>query len=380
MRAVSDRFLGTLRGSHTAVGRATVCTTFQTGTTPAGTQIDVTGGDVLLSATNTIRSTAQVVTTQEFPRTTTAPLMPYGQELYLEAGIAYGNGQREFVGLGYFRINTPEQEEVPDGPITVHCADRKAGIVDARFTSPRQFAKTLTRGQLVTVLLAEVYPGVVVEWDDAVVRDGLVGRTVIGEEDRAALLDDFVTSLGKIGYFDHRGIYVVKDAPDTDGDPAWTIDAGAGGVMVQMSRSLTRERVYNGVIATGEAADTTPPARGVAVNLDPSSPTYWYGPFGPVPMFYSSPFLTTNAAAAKAAASLLKQQIGLPYQIDLEHIVNAALEPFDPIDVRYPKKARNRSLLTERHVIDELKIPLTHAQPGQLKTREQRVVMIGEQE
>lgn len=377
MRPVSAQFLETLRGAHLAVFRARVCTTYQTGTNPTGTAVGIEAGDVKSSATADIRSTLSLTTSEPWPQASTDLLAPYGNEIYVERGIAYGNGQREFVGLGYFRIDTPEQDETPDGPVTIAGSDRMAGIRDARFLAPRQFAKTLTRGQLVTTLITEVYPAAVIEWDSTVVRDGTVGRSIVAEQDRAATLKDFITSLGKVGYFDYRGVFVVKTPPPVTGAAAWTVDAGQGGVLVQMSRGLTREGVCNAVVATGEAGDTTAPARGVALNLDPTSPTYYRGRFGPVPMFYSSPFLTTNAQALAAATALLRKQLGLPYQVELTSIPNPALEPYDVVAVKYPQTSRSRSLRTETHVLDEVTIPLTPGAPVKLQTREQQNDLIG---
>lgn len=377
MRPVSAKFLETLRGSHIAVFRARVCTTFQTGTNPTGTEITVEGGDVKSSATADIRSTLELTTSESWPRLAGDLLTPYGNEIYVERGLAYGNGQREFVGLGYFRIETPEQDQVPDGVVTIQGSDRMAGIKDAQFLAPRQFAASLTRGQLVTTLITEVYPSAVISWDSTTVRDGLVGRAVIAEDDRAGTLRDFITSLGKVGYFRYDGVFRIETPPATTGTAAWTIDAGHDGVLVEMSRGLTREGVYNAVVATGEAGDTTAPARAVAYNLDPASPTYYSGRFGPVPRFYSSPFLTTNAQAATAAASILRQQLGLPYQVELASIANPALEPYDVLGVRYPKKSRSRTMRTETHVVDQVTIPLGSDDPVTLQTREQQVELIG---
>jgi len=377
VRAVSDRFLSTLRGSHLAVFRARVCTTFQTGTNPTGTEIPILSGDVVSSATADVRSTLSLTTSQAWPRLSTDLLAPYGNELYVERGIRYGNGQTEWVGLGYFRIDTPEQDEAPDGPITMACPDRMAGIADARFLTPRQFTATTTRAALVNTLITEAHASAVIEWDDVPLSAQQVGRTVVGEQDRAGLLRDFLTSLGKVGYFDHRGVFVIKTPPDITGSPSWTIDAGRDGVLVQMSRSLTREGVYNVVVATGEAGDTTAPARGVATDTAPTSPTRYGGPFGPVPRFFSSPFITTNTQATTAAAALLRKSLGLPYQVDLTAIPNPALEPYDVVSVVYPKQARSRTLRTEVHVIDQVTIPLEPSRPVQLKTREQTAQLIG---
>lgn len=376
MRPVSDKFLETLRGSHLAVFRAKATDQFYTGTTPGGTEIPIISGDVKFSATAEIRSTLSLTTSWPWPLTATDTLAPYGREIYIERGIAYGNAQREWVGLGYFRIDTIEQDETPDGVITISGSDRSAGLRDARFLAPQQFPPTWTNGDVVNSLIWDVYfYAGIIEWDDTAVRDDTINRTIITEDDRLGILNDLLTSVGKIGYWDYRGIFVIKTPPDVTGAPSWTVDAGTNGVLVQMSRSLTREGVYNAVVATGEAGDTTAPARAVSYDLNPASPTYYNGGFGKVPRFYSSPFITTNAQAQTAADALLRQQLGLPYQVDLSSIANPALEPYDVLSVSYPKTSRNRALLTETHVIDEVTIPLTPKNPVSLKTREQQELL-----
>jgi hypothetical protein len=378
VRPVSDRFLSTLRGSHLAVFRARVQPEFRTGTNPGGVEIPILGGDVKYSATAEIRSTLSLTTEWPWPVSASDTLAPYGHYVYVERGLAYGNGQREWVGLGYYRIDTIEQDEAPGGVIEISGSDRNAGLRDGRFLAPQQFPSTMTNGDLVNALIWGVYffAGII-EWDDTDVRDDTINRTIVAEDDRLGTLLDLLKSLGKIGYWDHRGIFVIKTPPSTAGAPAWTIDAGQDGVLVQMSRGLTREGVYNAVVATGEAGDTTAPAYGVAFNLDPSSPTYYGGEFGSVPMFYSSPFITTDAQARTAAEALLRQKLGLPYQVDLSSIANPAIEPYDVLGVAYPKTSRSRALLTETHVVDEATVPLTPDEPVKLKTREQQTELIG---
>ena len=141
MRPVSDRFLDTIRGSHIAVFKATVCTTFQTGTNPTGTEIPVNGGNVKSTAGGLVRSTLELATTVHWPRVATDLVTPYGHEIHIARGVQYGNGQRELVPLGYYRIDTPEQDETPDGEVLIAAQDRMSGIVDGRFLAPRQFAR-----------------------------------------------------------------------------------------------------------------------------------------------------------------------------------------------------------------------------------------------
>lgn len=380
MRAVSGRYLRTLRGSHTAVFRAKVCTTYQEGVTPEyAALLDVVSGEVSQSASQDIRTSLSMVTSTKWPLSADDLLAPYGNEIFVERGVQYGNGQAEWVGLGYFRINTPEQEIVPDGPVSITASDRWAGIQDAEFLRPRQFAATISRRQLTELLVREVYSGATVLWDDPVVADAAIGRQLVVETDRAGTLKELFAAVGKKGYFRYDGVFTVVTPPDATGAAVWTIDAGSNGVLVALSRNLSREGVYNVVVATGEGADTNTPAYGTAADYGENSPTRYGGRFGIVPKRISSPLILTDAQAVTAATTELKKSLGLPYQVKLTSVPNSALEVDDVIAVAYPDRARSRSMRIEKHVVDNTRIPLgAGAGPLQLDTRQQPVILIGQ--
>lgn len=370
MRPVSAAFLRTVGGSHRAVFRARVCDTFQTGTNPDGAAIPILGGSVTLDATAQVRGSLQLLTdgNRTWPRRADSLLTPYGHEVYVERGVMLSDAQVIYVGLGYFRIKIPAQDEAPDGPIDLAGADRMRGIQRARLLSPRQYGAGATVGFVVEDLVLERYPSAVVEWDAGDTET--IPRSVVVERDRYEFLDQLIKAQGKIWYWDHRGALQIRTAPST-ANPVFDINAGANGVLVSSSRKLTREGVYNAVVASGEAADTEAPARGVAVDAEASSPTYFYGPFGPVPRFFTSPFLTTDAQAAGAAAAMLGRQLGLPYVVDFAMVPNPALEPWDPVRIRH---ATTEGF--EIHTIQTLTVPLT-AQAGMTgTTREQSRILV----
>lgn len=375
MRSVSDAFLSTLRGSHTMVVRCQVLTSFQTGTQPTGgTEVDVMGGQVVADATADVRATLDLTTdgTGMWPRYVDSLLAPYGNEIFVERGIDFGNGTVEYCSLGYFRIEAPSQDAPPDGPIRVVGKDRMQAVIDARLLAPIQFGAATTYGDVVSQLITKVYPAATIEWDDATDTSTL-DRSLITDEARFEFIDDLVRSVGKIWYWDHRGILVITTQPDPSA-PVWDVNAGAGGVLVSASRALSREGVYNAVVALGESvsADAVP-VRAVAVDANPTSPTYYYGRFGPVPRFYSSPFITSTAQAEAAAASLLTAQLGLPYSVDFAAVPNPALEPFDPVRIKYGGNAA-----TEVHVLESVTVPLTEQDPVTATTREQSTILIGQ--
>lgn len=378
MKTITDAALNVLTAQSGFDVRATVLEAFQTGINPDGTVIDVMGGDVQLDGKADIWATLDLTTNgkQMWPVNSDDLLVPYGNEIFIERAVKWGTNT-EWIPLGYFRIDTPEQNLIPDGPIRISAPDRMAGIIDARLTAPRQFLSTATYGSVVQTLIEEVYPDAVIEWDDST-DESTTGRSLIAEEDRYAFLNDLVTSLGKIWYFDHRGILVIKDAPSVDSAAVYSVNYGAHGVLVDLNRKLTRKGVFNAVVATGEAADTTTPSRAVAFDNNPSSPTYYSGRFGPVPRFYSSPFLTTNAQCLSAATALLERSLGLPYSVNFAAVPNPALEPYDVVNIKYPTTSgSHRHETTETHIIDQITIPLNAVNPITAATREQSVILIG---
>jgi hypothetical protein len=352
VRAVSARFLAALTGSHKMVARARVCTPGQTGTNPAGTAVALVGGEVRMDITAAVRALASISVVGEFPRTPSGLFTPYGNELYLERGIDYGDGVREYVGLGYFRLDEVSQSEARRlGEISISASDRMSSIVDARILEPFEFGPTATVAQVFDLLIKEVFPAAVIEFDfDPNITFGV---SHVVEESRFNFLDDIVRAWGKIWYWDHRGILVVKTAPNP-ANPVWTVSQGTRGVLVSMSRKITRAGVYNAVVATGESAGESPPVRGFAVDSNPLSPTRWDGPYGKVPKFYTSSFIKTTAQAETAARAMLQRELGLPYQVDFTAIPNPALELLDPVAVSYDAREN-----VEVHVIEKLTIPLT---------------------
>lgn len=373
MRPVSQAFLRTVRGGHAMASRATVCTTFQTGTSPSGTVIPIMSGSVVVDGTAKIRSTLDLTTDGYgmWPTGSASTLfLPYGNEIFVERGIAYSGGSYEYVGLGYFRIQTPEQQQPPNGPIRIIANDRMAGIIDAQLLAPVQFLAGTTVGAILSTLILDVYPGATIQWDDASDTIAITADLITGS-DRYGFCDDLVKAVAKIWYWDYRGVLVIKSLPNPS-TPVYDISAGAGGVLVSMARTLTRDRVYNAVVASSGATNSTGTSRGVAFDNNPASPTYFFGPFGPIPEFFSSPILATDGQASLAAATILQTSLGLPYSVDLTTVPNPALEPFDPVTTRAGGKEP-----VETHILQKVTVPLTAAGAMSATTREQTVVLIG---
>lgn len=374
MRPVSAALLETVRGSHQMAVRCRLVETYQEGTDPDGDELDVVDGEVHLDGLADVRSTVDLTVRGDWPSRGDNAFAPYGSEVYVERGVAFGNGVVEWVGLGYFRIDSIDQSDAPSGAVRITGSDRNATLIDARLLAPVQYLASAAYGSVIEGLVTQVYPDATIDWDDATdVRP--LGRQVVAEDDRWGLINELVTSVGKVWYWDHRGRLQIKDLPDDD-TPVWSVDAGENGVLVEAQRTLSRQDVYNIVVCFGEGADDLPPVRGSAKDNDPQSPTYYRGRYGPVPMFFSSPLLTETAQCRAAARAILRRRgVGLPYQVDGQAVCNPALEPYDPITVRYVHAGS-----TEDHVLTTVSIPLGPEGAQQWTTREKAIVIVGEGE
>lgn len=342
-------FQNATAGSHTARIEARLLTTYQTGPDPDGTETLITSGDVTYDASADIWATAEVSTYGSWPRTAASALAPYGNEIFLRRGIDLGGANGTIWSeLGYFRIVEPTGEG--DGLIRVTLEDRMAGLIDARFLTPRVIGKGRTVGNVFRDLVEEVYPLAEVVFDDAA-EFGTLARDVIVEKDRYQFLADLTESLGKVMHWDGHGRLQVRTPPIAS-TPRWRISSGAGGVLIRADKRITRRDVYNAVVARGEGAGEEAAALGVAVDDNPESPTYFHGRFGQVPKFYSSPLLADNAGAQKAAATMLRNQLGVPYNADLTAVANPAVRPWDPVLVT------TRGGDREAHVLKNVTVPL----------------------
>jgi len=330
-----------------------ILTDFQTGVNPVGTQIPIISGSVSLSSNSDIRSSVEMTTdgNRMFPSSASALLTPYGNEIFVERGIDLFDGTVEIVSLGYHRIDSIEQSRAPNGPIRITAYDRMIAIKDAELITPVVFYPGTTISQIFNALVLDVYPLATIEFDDPAMASMAIVSTQVVERNRYKFLYDLVTSFAKIMYWDHRGVLVIKSPPES-GTPVWDVNAGQGGVLISMGRTINREGVYNAVVTLGESTNGTPPVRGEAYDLDPVSPTYYFGPYGKVPMFYTSSLITTVEQADAAARQLLEHTIGLPQVANFNAVPNPALEPMDTISINHVDGI-------DYHVIETLSLPLT---------------------
>lgn len=342
---------------------------FQTGDNPTGTALRLIEGDIELDATADIRGAGTVTLAEPWPRVRNRSLAPFGAEVFIARGVDLGASGTLWAPLGYYRIQDLEQSDAARGPLQLSLEDRMATIIDSRFLQPRQWVQGVTVGEIVDEIVREIYPAVEIVYDDDSDQSQL-GRSLIAEESRYDMLLTLANGLGKIVYWDGEGRLRFESIPDEQ-TPIWRVNAGPDGVMVESKRSLSREGVYNALVVLGEGTDELNPVRAVAYDAQESSPTFFGGPFGQVPRFYASPFITTQLQAENAAVNMLRQSLGASYDVGLSAVPNPALKPYDVLRVVYNDGTR------EMHIVEKVSIPLAAEATLAISTRQSTIIHVG---
>jgi hypothetical protein len=346
MYPVSDRFLARLAESHRPVTEVLLIRT-----TGEVIPLEHTGGSVSADRGQAIRRTCTVTTADVslIPRTPADTLAMYGARLRISRGVDYGDGTQELVPLGMFRLDSVEGDPT-DGPVTLTGKDISTCVADDKLTAPyRAFG---TAAGAIEALILRSLPAATVL---TTAVDAAIGaRTWDVEADPWAAVQEVAAAVGATCFANPDGIFTIATLPDLlTTDPVWAVEAAEGGVYVRGSRGMSADKVFNGVLARGESAENNlPPVQWLATDDDTGSPTYWGGPYGRRPMFYSSSTLISVAACQAAANLKLAASKAPNAKGDFSSLPNPALECGDVIRVTHPDGLR------ELHQVQSFAVPL----------------------
>lgn len=348
-----------ITASHAISVRATASTAVL-GVIP---NLPVSGGSVTADATSQVRRTASVTIadTTLWPGSPNDILSPLGSEMLIEYGVSIPGVGTEWIPL-ITGVITGVDRTLPAGAgLTVTLADRSSKVAEDEFVSPTQIGGgSTTYVQALTGLVQHLYPNVVVI--DKTGNSTVCPVLEINKDRWADGVEQICTAIAAEAFFDQQGRLVIRNQPTINDSIVWQASVGVGGVIVTKQDSQKRELVYNTVIASGMRTDGTSPVYAVVQDTDPTSPTYYLGPFGAKTRRYSSALLTTLPQATAAAQALLDRCRGEQASVSLTTITNPALEPGDVFKIRTPSAST-------LYVIDKVTTPLTPTETQQITCR-----------
>lgn len=371
MQTVSDEFLAAVRGGHTLSTAVTLVE-------PSGTEtpIEILDGSVTLDGPSQTRGALSLELNPdiEFPDAEDALLAPYGNEIRVERGVRFDDGTWEMVPLVVARLDETSGQSSRGGlTISVTALDRSAKLIEAVMENSGSIARGTNCADAILSLIDQVYPDCPYntgEFDAILVTLPLL--TYAAGDDRWDLCQGIAEAAQSRLYFDGTG--TLRLTPIAIGSQvAYEIVEGEGGNLLDMGKTWGRENACNRVVVTAEGSGDEPVV-GTAVDDDPTSPTWYGGPFGRVTFEWATEYITgaTTAdieeAANQVAQNILDDKRGTSQEIDFTAIHNPALEPFDVVTLRRLELGVN-----ENHVLDSLTFPLTREGTMSGTTRLSRV-------
>ena len=345
MRSATFAFADAVTCSHRVVARCDVM--FDRQVIVEGVGIVSGQVDFDRTAARLARLSATIAEPERVTLTADDILTPYGYELLVWRGIRLGVTD-ELVPLGVFPIQTSDVDGTTLASSIV-AEDRSRLVSDARFEDVYQVAAGTNYATAIQALIGDGVSGLEYLFPSTTYTTPVL--TFAAQDDRWDAAQQMAKSIGHELLFDGLGRLVMRPEPTFSATPDATITEGVN--MVSVAVRLDRATAYNKVIATSTNASTGAQYRGVASDDDPSSPTYYNGPFGKKPRFYASEFLASDAQCATAAASILAANLGVARSVDFTAVPDPRLECSDVVRI-----VRSRLNLDELHIVDTLSIGL----------------------
>ena len=154
-------------------------------------------------------------------------------------------------------------------------------------------------------------------------------------------------------------LYLSPPTPDPTSRPELRLSDGAEGTVVGVAAAVSRDKIYNRVVARGQESsdEGSPSFQAVADQM--TGPLRVDGPYGVVPRFFSSPLITSVAQAKSTAEAMLADAVRKKIKVPVEH----APDPRIHLDAHIEVETRPVDGATTRTmwgVVTAYEVPLTY--------------------
>jgi hypothetical protein len=281
----------------------------------------------------------------------------------------------EEVPLGVFVMTEVSVSDGSSGAVMqIEGIDRSIRIARASWIDPYPIAASANLGETIALVLSDRWSDVETDFTETaqVLPASVLGLQEGGGSGRDPWADaQRLASAGGFDlYFDGDGVAVLVPVPDpTEQSPVEVYAEDEEAMVLDVSRRLSTEQTFNGVVVTGEGSNVRPPVRAVVFDEDPSSPTYRFGLFGERPMFMSSPLVTSADEATVVAGAELAKIRGAEENVEWSQITDPSLDAGDVVQISNTGVRMDKVL-----VIDKLSIPLSVQGSMRATARTVRVV------
>lgn len=297
-------------------------------------------------------------------------LSPYGNELALYRGLAYGDGTTEVCPLGIFRIATARIKDDVSGAVTAELQgiDRSKYVGRQDFVDVYQIAGgTNINTAISAIITPRVPPNTTLSLSSSSVGTPTMVHGIGDTANPWKVCLDLAALDGAAQlYFDTQGNLVKIPEPDPSQAPV-VANYSEGVNLIEVDREMTEDKIYNHVVVHNEDSSFSKkriPVKGEAKVTDPSNPMYVNGPFGDVVIHFRTPLASDTNNATTIAAARLKAYLGKLDSIVVAAIPDPSLDINDVITIN-----RAKSGLSGKYVIDAIEMPMDVKNPMHLTVR-----------
>lgn len=319
---------------------------------PESGQVNAENAAIRRKLTFTIPDTDGTLT----PNDPTDLLAPYGNEIRPYRGVVFDDGTEEMFPLGVFGIE--ETRVVDSGAkinLNVVAYDRAKKVQRARTLDYYTIASGTNFATAIQNLISAGVSGLSYSFSSTAETTPQI--VIEPGRDRWEVAQKMAKDIGMSLFFDVNGICTMRPVADPSVQPSvWDFVEGSNATLLYVDARKSREGIYNHVIVVGNGGET--PVRAEAKDDNPLSPTYYLGPFGDVPYFYTSEFIHTTSQAQAVADALLLSQKGFEDLVNLSVVPAPHLEVGDVVDVE-----RQRAGVNAKYTINSFALPLSAKQP-----------------
>jgi hypothetical protein len=293
-------------------------------------------------------------------------LSAFGSEILVQRGIRYQGGWYG-APLGLFRISEVSVEKSTGGTvIDITAYDRSRVLALSTFTRSFAVMKNTNVITAISTILALRMPWM--SLSTTVSTDETTPHLAyeVGDDPWDAMRS-LAATIGCEIYFDTHGQCTLRRQPDPAADDpvAWFVE-GSESTVASITKSLSDEPGWNGVIVIGNPPEIVP-VRGEVWETDPSSPIYYLGRYGQRALKVESQYIFNSNQAQSAAQAQFLRERGGTEQTQLTAIPNPYIDANDIVHVTCPDLA-----VDANEIVDTVNLPLGYSDLMSVTTRKRR--------
>lgn len=269
-----------------------------------------------------------------------------GVTLRVATGVQYATGATETVPV--FTGQVVQVDRDPDTrKLKLSAEDEAAAVTADAFLYPRVSNAGIDYLDQMQRLIYETDPDAFFYCTADLSETAMLD--VQWDWDRQAAIEE-VALCGAVEVFSSPvpHLWIIRPYATASSRPRWGFRYGE--TLVSVTETTNLANISNGWKVTSDRADL-PAVSGVAVDDDPDSPTFWFGPFGHHHNRWNTSLLQSPQECVQAAQALVDGSPGARMSLAWQTLRNPLLEGGDPVKVYTPDE-------TWRMVLDSFNVPL----------------------